>query len=374
MPCGIGEYARSLAHALLSVEPGVEILVFSTREAGGEPYRDGDIVVIPSYDRLAASYSSLLDALAEHGGVDILHLHHEYGIYGDGPAIIEALLEARRERLARRVIATLHTVYHPRGVEGKQARLETQGMASKLDAVVVHSTIQEFELYSQGFSLSRVHRIPHGTSINPYTGQNPYKLLSSLGIEKVDGRIIAVPGFLRPDKGLDTMIEAFSKLSRNGRYTLIVAGEPQGRGADRVEATLARALDRLSGIVLLHRYLSEDQLLRLAAAADILVLPYRDRPGKYSVSGILHLSMGSMKPIIGTRVPRLVELYQYAPRLVVPPSSPDELASKIAWVDHNYDYAVAYMSNVYGYAVRTLWPRMARRHLELYRTLLGAVG
>ncbi len=346
-------------------------MVFSTREAGGEPYRDGDIAIVPSYDRAAADYTGLLDALAEHGGVDILHLHHEYGIYGDGPAIMEALLEARRERLARRVLATLHTVYHPRGAVGRPERLETQQAASKLDAVVVHSTIQEFELYSQGFSLSRVHRIPHGTSINPYTGQNPYKLLSSLGVEGVSGRIIAVPGFLRPDKGLDTMIEAFSKLGDKGRYTLVIAGEPQGKGAEKVEAELAAAIERLRGVVMVRRYLSEDQLLRLAAAADILVLPYRDRPGKYSVSGILHLSMGSMKPIIGTRVPRLVELYQYAPRLVVPPSNPGELASKIVWVDRNYDYAVAYMSNVYGYAVRTLWPRMARRHLELYRSLLG---
>lgn len=82
--------------------------------------------------------------------------------------------------------------------------------------------------------------------------------------------------------------------------------------------------------------------------------------------------LGSLKPIIGTRVPRLVELYQYAPRLTISPEDHLELADKINWLVRNYDHAVAYMATLYGYAARTQWYRMARRHLELYRKLLKA--
>ena len=120
----------------------------------------------------------------------------------------------------------------------------------------------------------------------------------------------------------------------------------------------------------IDRYLSGKELLVLMALADAVVLPYKDVKGALSVSGILHMSMGSMKPIIGTRTPRLVELYKHAPRLTVRPLSPEELALKLKWLLKNYDYAVAYTAPVYAYAARTQWPRMARRHLELYRALL----
>ena len=81
--------------------------------------------------------------------------------------------------------------------------------------------------------------------------------------------------------------------------------------------------------------------------------------------------MGSLKPIIGTSVPRLIELYQYAPRFIVKPNDPKELAFKIKWLTENYELAVAYASTLYSYAVRTQWIRMARRHLALYNALLG---
>jgi hypothetical protein len=50
------------------------------------------------------------------------------------------------------------------------------------------------------------------------------------------------------------------------------------------------------------------------------------------------------------------------------------LAQLLEWLIENYDYAVAYMSGLYSYAVRTQWIRMARRHLQLYRRLASATA
>ncbi|NOZ88833.1 MAG: glycosyltransferase [Crenarchaeota archaeon] len=364
-----------LAEALASVAGDMlSIKVFSTTEAGRDPYTLNGVEVVPSYERGAASYSRLLDVLAEHGGVDVLHLQHEFGIYGDTPAIIEALLEARAERLTRAAVATLHTVYHPRGVEkGLETRLSLYERSFLLDSIVVHSVLQEFELASQGAPLERLHRIPHGTSINSYVETPRQKLIELLGLpgELQRARVLAVPGFLRRDKGLATLLEAFSKVD-DPAARLVVAGEPQGRGSEEVARLLEEYEAREPRLVVLRRYLSSREVLYLSALADLIVLPYEDRPGKYSVSGILHLSMGSLKPIVGTRVPRLVELYQLAPRMVVRPRSPGELAAKIRWVLQNYDETIPYMGQVYSYAVRTMWPRMARRHLSLYQSLLAA--
>ncbi|RLG03936.1 MAG: group 1 glycosyl transferase, partial [Thaumarchaeota archaeon] len=127
---------------------------------------------------------------------------------------------------------------------------------------------------------------------------------------------------------------------------------------------------RVARLTFIDKYLTSDEILKIASIADIILLPYRDKYGVYSVSGILHLSMGSFKPLIGSRVPRLIELYQFAPRVTIPPKKPAELVKKLKWMMNNYDYAVAYMAHLYSYAVRTQWLRMARRHLNLYHELL----
>ncbi len=367
MHCGVGEYTRFLASALKSIAPWLELMVFTSTKRGTEPWRDQllDIEVIPVFDEGDLGYGRLLDVLTEIGGVDILHVQHEYGIFGRSLRLVKAVDEARNEKLVKKVVVTMHTIFHPSSRRDKET--EFQRLLNIFDAIVVHSILQEFELQWQGVEPKRVHRISHGTLINPYLGFPRGALSSSLGIDPgvLKGLIIAVPGFIRHDKGLDILFEALNKL-KDLDTTVVVAGEPR----DKTVISLIDSAKAEHNIVLLDKYLSNDEILRVIGLADILILPYKDRVGTYSVSGILHLSMGGLKPIIGSRTPRLVELYQYAPRLTVPSRDPLELAEKIKWAVNNYDYAVAYMATLYGYAARTQWPRMARRHLELYTKLL----
>ena len=312
----------------------------------------------------------MLNKLSELGGVDILHVQHEYGIFGLSKSILEAVLEARNERLAKKVVLTMHTVYHP--FSGKDAAIKFQEMLNEVDAIIVHSYLQEFELQCQGINPSKIYRIPHGTLVNPYLGTPRHILARDLGLKTSNlvGTVLAIPGFLRRDKGIDIMLRALEVLNSEN-FTLLIAGEPQGR-EDLEVLEMIKSVKSGLNLVHLEKYLSSDEILKIVALADAIILPYRDLPGAYGVSDILHLSIGSLKPIIGTRVPRLVELYQYAPRLTISPEDHLELADKINWLVRNYDHAVAYMATLYGYAARTQWYRMARRHLELYRKLLKA--
>ena len=367
--CGVGEYTRSLALALSSVRPGLQVLV-AAEEGVGEAYSDVEAGarVVPSFQaRDPASYSGILDALTTHGPVDILHVQHEYGIFGAEERLIDIALEAKRERLARKTIITMHTVYHPLQDEGEKIVAFQQSLIDGFDSIIVHLPVQAFELQAQMVPVGLVHRIPHGTSVNPYLGLPRRRLLEKLGLEHPGTPLAVMMGFLRPDKGLDTLLEALEEAGP-GAPRVVVAGEPRSPEITRrLEELASRGL-----INYLPRYLSGDEMLMLAAAADVIVLPYRDPPGKYAASGVLHMSMGSLKPIIGTGVPRLVELYQLAPRLVVKPGDSEALARLLAWIGDpvNYDLAVAYASPLYSYAVRTSWPRVARRHLEVYTALL----
>ena len=370
--CGIGEYMRMLAASLKSVGRGVEVTVLSDIFGDGRPWYDGfaGAYVRPTFRRGGGGLGEVLNALSEVGGADILHVQHDYSLYGHSDEILRLAVRAREEGLAKAVVFTMHTVHHP--LTDEVEALKFQALLNACDAVVVHSHMQEFELRNQGIVPRRIFRIPHGTLLNPYLGYPRLGLLRDLGLDEggVSGVLAVVPGFLKRDKGLDILLESLKRLGLGaGDLTLIVAGEVW-------DPSVLKYLDGIREVVNLiywERFLSRDEILKLTASADIIILPYRS-VRFYSVSGMLHLSMGSMKPIVGTSVPKLIELYQNVPRLTVPPDDPQALAEILSWVIRNYDIVVPYMTSLYGYAVRTQWPRMARRHLNLYARLLRVRG
>jgi len=142
--CGIGEYTRMLVHALLSIDPSLEIHIFSSSDAGWREYIDKHVGVkiTPSFDRGEKSYNRLLETIAEQGVFDIVHVQHEYSIFGLHNGILRALSKMREEGIARRIVATMHTVYHS-SYEGSKI---LQPYLNSLDAVIVHSILQEMEL------------------------------------------------------------------------------------------------------------------------------------------------------------------------------------------------------------------------------------
>ncbi|RLG76871.1 MAG: group 1 glycosyl transferase, partial [Thermoprotei archaeon] len=183
MHCGVGEYTRFLVSALKSIAPWLDIIVFTSTSNGAEPWHDRllNIEVVPVFNEGDRGYEKLLDALAAIGGVNILHVQHEYGIFGAGQGLIKTVRDARDEKLVKKAVITMHTVFHPSSGRDKEAKF--QKLLNIFDAVIVHSILQEFELQWQGVEPSKIHRIPHGTLINPYLGFPRRTLASSLGID-----------------------------------------------------------------------------------------------------------------------------------------------------------------------------------------------
>nr|MEB3851942.1 glycosyltransferase [Desulfurococcales archaeon] len=227
--CGVGEYTRMLLSAMSEREPGLEPLVLAEAGVGGG-YRDepSGALVVPSFRQAdPSSLRGVVDRLQEYGPVDVIHVQHEYGIFGRGDEIVRVADEARRERLARAVVFTMHTVYHPLTADHGEDRVQ-DAVLSEADGVIVHSAQQEFELHAQlGGYPSNLHRIPHGTSVNPYLSTPRRVLARRLGLEgALEGRmVLSLVGFIRPDKGLDTLLEALEELDAGDRLAVIVGGE-----------------------------------------------------------------------------------------------------------------------------------------------------
>ena len=191
-------------------------------------------------------------------------------------------------------------------------------LLSKVDAHVVHSTFDLRNItaaYSLDGALVRV--IPHG----PYD-----HLVRSAGVA-VDP-IACAPfhllylGVVRPFKGVEDLVAAFSALDRNqaNRFRLSVVGETW-EGWTAPDQAIARS-PHADLIERVDRYVTDAELTTYFQRADAVVLPYH----RSSSSGPLQIAMSAGLPVVVTAVGGLVEAVQdYPGALLVPPRDPNAL-------------------------------------------------
>jgi glycosyltransferase involved in cell wall biosynthesis len=223
-------------------------------------------------------------------------------------------------------------------------------LLSLVDAHVVHS---DFDLqaipsaYPLGDSIVRV--IPHGpyshlvTEAPPTDGrkESPFQLLYF--------------GVVRPFKGVEDLVTAFSMLDRDqaSQFRLSVVGETweQWTAPDDAIARSPHAdlIDRV------NRYVSDEELAAYVAQADAIVLPYH----RSSMSGPLHVALTAGLPVVVTAVGGLLEVVRdYEGAVLVPPQDPGALRD-----------ALLELPAVQGQRYPN--PHSGQRTLDGYRTLIS---
>ncbi|MCB1758894.1 MAG: glycosyltransferase [Gammaproteobacteria bacterium] len=127
-------------------------------------------------------------------------------------------------------------------------------------------------------------------------------------------------GFVRPYKGLDTLIEALGKIAQRD-VMLTIAGEFwEGKQAlvDRIEQL------GISDLIEMRAYYhSEQDTAELFSRADMVVLPYRSATG----SGVIMLAYNYNRPVLVTSVGGLADVVEQGRTgFVVPPEDPEAIA------------------------------------------------
>ena len=109
-------------------------------------------------------------------------------------------------------------------------------------------------------------------------------------------------GLIRAYKGLDILIEAFSKLDDS--YNLIIAGEPYG-SFDKYQKLIEQSPLK-ENIILKTEYIPDNRVSLFFSAADVCVLPYRSA----TQSGIGSIATYYEVPMITTDVGGLKEMFE----------------------------------------------------------------
>lgn len=202
-----------------------------------------------------------------------------------------AAVPAIRPAGARYILAVHDAVAHP----GEESRLRVWALRRELaltDGVVALTAHVRDQLAAvHGYPADRMTVLPHGAfDFKPtdgprrHPGGRPFRLLFL-------GRIL-------PYKGVDLLLEAYGALRR--RFGEQVVLRIAGAGD---LAPYAQALAACPDVSLANRWLSEDEIGEELAAADLLLLPYREA----SQSGPAASACAAALPAAATPVGGLTE-------------------------------------------------------------------
>jgi glycosyltransferase involved in cell wall biosynthesis len=242
-------------------------------------------------------------------------------------------------RVARRAGASIVLEFHEDQDSGETGvplveRLVRPGLRYLIRSAqhyVVHSQWDKDRLGTK-FALdpARVTVIPHGPyPIYESSGRRTSEMPATTGqVDPDEGEEVTILffGTIRPYKGAEDLVEAFSLLPRDGsiRWRLLAVGETW-EGWE-LPAEKIRESAFAEDIEFVNRYVTDSELPALFDRADIVALPYH----RASASGPLHMTMHRGLPVVVTDVGGLSEAAaEYSGTVFVPPANPAALADGI---------------------------------------------
>ncbi len=211
-------------------------------------------------------------------------------------APMTAWLAGRARRLGVRVTMVCHNV-----LPHERSRLDTalvRMALSRADRLIVHSMLDQ----AQAQAL-----LPGcAAEVVPFPSYAHFRSAvwsreRARAVVGIDGRVLLFFGFVRPYKGLMDLLDALPAVLAELDVTLLVVGEIWGEAESYHDRVKTLGLD--SRVQFVDRYVSNDEMAMFFAAADLVVLPYREATG----SAVLQLAFGFSVPVVATKTGSMAE-------------------------------------------------------------------
>ena len=270
------------------------------------------------------------------------------------PNLDRRILPPQRPR-----VLTAHYILPPEPT-GRQ-REQANRVFGSMDAVVAHSESGARRLRREvGLPQDKVHVIPHGSF--DYLLDQPGEAPLPPELEGAEAPVILFFGLMRPYKGIDILLDAFSRVEG---AELWIVGNPR-MDITGLEAKAAQAGGRVRW---LPRFITDREIPAIMRAADLLVLPYRDG----EQSGVLYTGLAFEKPMVISDVGGLGEVArEHDVARLVEPGDAEGLAvalNEVVGDEAARDRLVAKARD----AARGpfAWDSIAARTIDLYRELVS---
>ena len=320
--CGIATYSEALSGAL--AEKGVDVY----------------IVRLPRFGRKTPQILQKVVNQIPVSDVDLIHIQHEYGLYSN----LEGGFYGGLKRLGKPIVSTMHAVGN---------RTIDRVVADVSDKVIVHN-----QFCKKRFSFNS-DIIPHGCKPSKTVPRE--EAMKRLGI---DARVplVGYCGFISAMKGLETLIEAVSKIPESA---LLIGGGYQAGPGTQYMASLNQMTQKL----LPHRckwlgFVPDDELATAYGAMSILVYP-----SSYSTeSGALLMGLSHGKATIASRIGPFRS--KEKEEALITFRGVKDLTRKIKRLLKDDELREKLEEGARRYAFENRWEVIAEKHIELYDGLI----
>jgi 1,2-diacylglycerol 3-alpha-glucosyltransferase len=355
--CGIATYTQYLSSALR--EGGNEIFVISQYGAEGRN-------VFPIYQTGSLSFASDVFTTSTRMTPDLMHIQHEYGLYGTqrGVAVIDLII---RYRLAGIPVAiTLHTVYDSLK---REERIILKTVLGECAAVIVHENYQKQTLvdaFKQTIADidTKIHVIEHGVRELPPIPDAKKKL------ELEGKKVILLCGYFRPSKGFHKIVNIFPNICRKEEdAALVVAGKTRNIEYDDYRRELFTSLNGspvADKITILRGQFPQHTFDTIIAAADVVVLPYEVG----AQSGMLAQCFAQVVPVVTSDLPAFKLIIDRSGGGVTASSDAD-YEDRVLDILRDEALSTKLKNNISNYISKEAgWSHTANLHCDVYREII----
>jgi glycosyltransferase involved in cell wall biosynthesis len=252
-------------------------------------------------------------------------------------------------------VLTAHDVL-PREPRAGQLRAQRR-LYERVDHVVVHSEHGRARLTGElGIDPARISVIAHGafTHLAALDGALPPELPDP----GPGTPVVALPGLLRPYKGVDVLLDAWRRFGDDPPGELWIVGMP------RMPLPAQDALP--PGVRLVPRFVTDPELAAILRRADLITLPYRE----IDQSGVLYAALGLGRPLLLSAAGGFPEVAATGAAELVAPDDRAGLHTALATLLGDPERRAALAAAAAHAATTTYaWDAVAEQHRALYAML-----
>ncbi|MFD1953824.1 glycosyltransferase [Paenibacillus thailandensis] len=324
--------------------------------------RDVDPLLWPLQRDDEAAYAKMARKV-NHSDVDVVSLQHEFGIFG-GEAGAHILAFIRQ--LEKPLITTFHTVFEQPKPPYAPIQKEIADRSSKI--IVMNRKAIDYLHKAFGVSKDKIYFIPHGAP-EPNL-ESRQKLRERLGWQ--NRKVLMTFGLLSRGKGIELLLKALPEVAAevpDVLYAIVgqIHPEVKRREGERYREELMEWI-RAGGIernvVMIDRYMEENDLVNHLSACDIYVTPY---PGMQQItSGTLAYAVGLGRPVLTTPYSYAQDLLADYPELLLPHDDAKAWSAKIVSLLQNDVLLKGWGKKIETIGNGMHWPTVGKKHERLF--------
>ena len=362
---GVTEYTKELVNSLVSLGIDVSHFYISNRHKSNMLQKYNPISWLITWQKIKKT------------DPDIIHIQYTPTICG--PFFPLFLIFLRLVRAKPKLIITAHEkptgyLHHLNFITKKMFMLYEKKIFKFCDKIIVHTLDHKQELLNRyNIRLNKIAIIPHPV-MEPHTSDQITIENVAKKCELDSKEIITYFGFIRPHKGIDYLIKAFSsvlEVSNDDKKILLIAGStPKIWSEYLIKLKKLVKRDGIEEYVIFTDYVSNEEMSAIFSGSKIIVLPYL----LATQSGVLHQAIAYGKPVITTDVGGVGEtVKKYNIGCVVPPRDSRAIADAILGMLDNPEEMGMFRKNELKVAEELSQKNIAKMHVDLYNRIIPRI-